>query len=143
LNEDAVEETLRLFEDAKLVETADADGERIHTVPDGRRLGLEYHKNTILHFFVPSALISTALVLQEGEALDEATLRERVARLSRLFKYEFMYRADATFDEIFDDALSTMIEAGEIARRADGGLVAVEGSLVPVYAMMLRTYFES
>lgn len=142
LNEDAIEETLRLFRDAKLVETADADGERIHTVPDARRLAIEYHKNAILHFFVPSALISTALVLQEGRALEEATLRERVARLSRLFKYEFMYRADATFDEIFDDALSTMIDAGEVAR-AEGGLVAVEGSLVPVYATMLRTYFEA
>lgn len=142
LREDAVEETLALFTDARLIETKEVEGERIHTVPDGRRLALEYHKNTILHFFVPSALIATALVLQGDEPLDEPTLRERVARLSRLFKYEFMYRADATFDEIFDDALGTMVDAGEVDR-GDAGLRAVEGSLVPVYATMLRTYFES
>lgn len=142
LDEKAVEETLSLFTDAKLLETKNADGERIHSVPDARRLGLEYHKNTILHFFVPSALISAALVVHDGGALDEDTLRERVARLSRLFKYEFMYRADATFDEIFDDALRTMIDAGEV-RRTDEGLTAAEGSLVPIYATMLRSYFES
>lgn len=141
LNEDAVNETLALFTDARLVETKELEGERIHTVPDARRLALEYHKNTILHFFVPSALIANALVLQRGEPLDEETLRERVARLSRLFKYEFMYRADATFDEIFDDALGTMIDAGEITR-TDAGLVAVEATLLPLYATMLRSYFE-
>ncbi len=142
LNDAAVEETLALFTDAKLVETKLVDGERIHAVPDGRRLGLEYYKNNILHFFVPSALIGAALVLQKGAPLEEPTLRERVARLSKLFKYEFMYRADATFDEIFDDTLTTMIAAGEVAR-VEGGIRAVEGSLVPVYATMLRTYFES
>ncbi len=143
LNEDALDETLALFTDARLVETKAMDGERIHSVPETRRLALAYHKNTILHFFVPSALISTALIQQRGEPLDEDTLRERVARLSRLFKYEFMYRADATFDEIFDDALRTMIDAGEVARGDDGLLRACEETLVPVYATMLRTYFES
>lgn len=138
----AVHETLALFTDARLVETKDVGGEPVHVVPAGRRLALEYNKNTILHFFVPSALIATALVLQGETPVDEETLRERVARLSRLFKYEFMYRADATFDDIFDDALDTMVEAGEV-ERSEAGLRAVESSLVPVYATMLRTYFES
>jgi glycerol-3-phosphate O-acyltransferase len=142
LNEEAVDETLALFADAKTVETEASDGERIHRVPSSRRLALEYHKNTILSFFVPSALISHALLVQNGEGIEEGTLRERVANLSKLFKYEFMYRADASFDEIFDDALSTMIDAGEV-ERDDGTLRAVEGSLVPVYAEMLRTYFEA
>jgi hypothetical protein len=53
-----------------------------------------------------------------------------------------MYRADATFDQIFDDALRTMIEAGEV-ERSDGGVAANETSLVPVYATMLHTYFEA
>lgn len=141
LRVESLEETLALFADAKLVTTVEADGTRIHSVPDERRLALEYHKNAVLHFFVPSALISAALGLEDG-AIPEAALRERVSSLSRLFKYEFMYRADASFDEIFDDALAKMIEAQEIVREG-GGLVRTEGSLVPVYARMLRTYFEA
>ncbi|MCB9591918.1 MAG: 1-acyl-sn-glycerol-3-phosphate acyltransferase [Sandaracinaceae bacterium] len=141
LREESIEEAVALFVDAKLVTTVEADGARIHSVPDDRRLGLEYHKNTVLHFFVPSALIATALRLEEA-AIEEDDLRERVSSLSRLFKYEFMYRADATFDEIFDDALERMVEAGEVAR-VDGGIRKVEGSLVPLYARMLRSYFEA
>jgi len=137
----AIEETLALFADAKLVRTAEADGDRIHSVPDERRLALEYFKNAVLHFFVPSALISNALN-NGGQPVEEDKLREEVSNLSRLFKYEFMYRADATFDEIFDDALQRMVDAGEVARD-EATLTAAESGPVPIYAHMLRTYFES
>ena len=142
LRTDAIDETLALFRDAKLV-AAEGEGEaRVHSVPAHARIGLEYHKNTVLSFFVPSALISSAFVFHGDEQIGEEPLREAVARLSRLFKYEFMYRADASFDEIFDDALEKMIDAGEVERGSDG-LRPREGSLVPIYARMLRTYFES
>ena len=145
LRADALEETIALFADAKLVQTDEVEGEHVLTVPSDRRIALEYHENTLISFFVPSALISAALLaLSNGEEVGpvEDRLRERVANLSRLFKYEFMFRADATFDEIFDDALGRMIEAGEIERDGDG-LRPVEDSLVPVYAELLRSYFES
>jgi len=138
---EALEEALALFTDAKMVSTVEADGEPIHSVPDEKRLALEYHKNTVLHFFVPSALIASAIAVL-GDAVEEDALRERVASLSRLFKYEFMYRADASFDEIFDDALARLVDAGELARD-DDGLSVPDGSMVPTYARMLRTYFES
>jgi glycerol-3-phosphate O-acyltransferase len=139
---DAIDETLGLFRDAKLVDTEGEGDARVHSVPANQRIGLEYHKNTVLSFFVPSALISSSLVIHGDERMGEERLREAVARLSRLFKYEFMYRADASFDEIFDDALRKMIDAGEV-ERSDEGLRPREGSLVPTYAGMLRTYFES
>lgn len=150
---ETLDEAIRLFEDAKLVVTVDAGGERkkgepasepIYQIPEERRMALEYHKNTVLHFFVPSALIASALLALGGEAETEA-LRERVRRLSRLFKLEFMYRADADFDEIFGDALASMREVGEVeiaetrVRRAGGA----GGATVARYAEMLRTYFES
>src|SRR5690606_29608237 len=84
LNEEAGREKLALFGDAKLVETKLLAGERVHTGHEGRRLAREYHKHTILHFAVPSALISTALMLQTGEPRQIDTLRERVEQLSRL-----------------------------------------------------------
>ncbi|MGE0787153.1 MAG: 1-acyl-sn-glycerol-3-phosphate acyltransferase [Sandaracinaceae bacterium] len=142
LDSQTVDEALALFVDAKLIESVTADGERVHTVLNERRLALEYHKNTVLHFFVPSALIANALEAERGP-IEEKALCERVERLSRLFKYEFMYRADATFDQIFDDALATMMDAREIERGDDGTLRPVEGSLLPVYAHMVRSYFEA
>jgi glycerol-3-phosphate O-acyltransferase len=73
------------------------------------------------------------------------SLRERVRELSRLFKLEFQYRADAPFEDIFSDALGRMIEAGEVVwegdvvRRAAGP----DGARVETYAEMIRTYLEA
>jgi glycerol-3-phosphate O-acyltransferase len=73
------------------------------------------------------------------------TLRERVRSLSRLFKLEFQYRADAEFEAIFSDALGQMIEAGEVVWEGDvvrrGG--GADGRRVGVYAELIRTYFEA
>ena len=153
---EAVLEAIGLFSDARLVVTAnDAGGQKrrdptlsepIYAVPEDRRLALEYHKNAVLHFFVPSALLASSLAALGWET-DEATLRERVQRISRIFKYEFQYRADAEFDAIFKDALDDMIASGEIVR-ADGGATlrragGEAGRRLDAYAEMLRTYFES
>jgi glycerol-3-phosphate O-acyltransferase len=145
LREGTMVEATRLFIDGKLI-TRDGEGEdAIYGVPDERRMALEYYKNNVLHFFVPSALISAAIVAGGGEPTGVEKLRHRVRQLSRLFKYEFMYRADATFDEIFDDALAEMLRAGELERLADRiRPVDGEGSeMIVFYAEMIRTYFES
>lgn len=155
--QETLEETLKLFSDAKLLVVVDGgappqsggggskiDAEAIYAVPEERRIALEYHKNTILHFFVPSALIASSL-LALGDDVDREALRERVRALSRLFKLEFMYRADAEFDDIFADALGSMQAAGEVdvagskVRRGGGAA----GARVASYAEMLRTYFEA
>lgn len=145
LRPDTVAEGVSLFLDGKLLTRHDTGDEAIYAIPEERRIALEYYKNNILHFFVPSALISAALLVGDHEPVSVHALRERVRQLSRLFKYEFMYRADATFDEIFDDALKGMLDAGELERIADHVRPA-EGApaeRVAVYAEMLRTYFES
>ena len=144
---DTIAEAIELFVDGKLMTVADADDgqEPIYSVPEERRIALEYYKNNILHFFVPSALISAGLVVRGGEPVSRHTLRERVLALSRLFKYEFMYRADAEFEEIFDDALGKMIAAGEVMQIADT-VRAADGDAsknITTYAMMIRTYFET
>ncbi|GAB4111259.1 MAG: hypothetical protein OHK0013_47250 [Sandaracinaceae bacterium] len=152
LRADTLDEAVALFIDARLLTSTgerpfDGRGrseERIFMVPEARRLPLEYYKNNVIHFFVPSALVASALGALGWEAPMTA-LRERVRRLSRLFKLEFQYRADAEFDEIFSDALGQMIEAGEVVwegdvvRRAGGA----DGSRLGVYAEMIRTYFEA
>lgn len=150
---ETLDEAIRLLEDGKMIVTVDASLEQkkgdpplepIYQIPEERRMALEYHKNTVLHFFVPSALIASALLALGGEAERDA-LRDRVRRLSRLFKLEFMFRADADFDEIFTDALALMHEAGEVeiieSHIHRGG--GARGQSVGRYAEMLRTYFES
>ena len=141
---DIIGEATRLFEDAKLVVSHGTGADAIYAVPEERRLALEYYENSILHFFVPSALIGSALIAAGPEPVSEHALRERVQALSRIFKFEFMYRADASFDEIFRDALRKMIDEDELEQMADHLRPAASraGARVPVYASMIRTYFE-
>ncbi len=141
----AIGEAVKLLCEGKLVSQVGEGAEAVYSVPDERRLALEYYKNNVLHFFVPSALISAALLVEGDEAVAIAILRERVRKVSRLFKYEFMYRADTDFDQIFDDALESMLLAGEVERFADRVRPAdgKERQHVAIYAVMVRTYFEA
>jgi len=146
MREDTLDEAIALFLDAGLIRRAEPGGEPIYRVQKERRLALEYYKNNVVHFFVPSALIGASLLAgEEEESVSLHALRERVRQLSRLFKYEFMYRADARFDAIFDDAIDGMCQVGELERMAEHVRVAEgpKGRQVQVYASMLTTYFES
>ncbi len=91
---------------------------------------------------MPSALIAAALSIGETS---RGELEERVRRLSRLFKYEFMFRADATFEAIFDDAMGRMVAAGELELEGDEVRVGAgeAGERVATYAAMMRSYFEA
>jgi glycerol-3-phosphate O-acyltransferase len=121
----------------------------IYTVPDEHRLLLDYSKNIIVHLFVDRALVSVALFAPEGPPAPLASLRERVLSLSRLFKLEFMFRADTSFDPIFEETLVAMIDAGEITRVGDvialgPGHDGLDGrGWVTFYAAVIRNFIES
>jgi glycerol-3-phosphate O-acyltransferase len=118
----------------------------IYVVPPQARMSLDLAKNLVIHFFVSRGVVATALLAQTHEvgSVPVASLKERAQALSRLFKYEFQFRADATFDQIFDDVVAEMI--------ADGELVRVGATLAPanadgreqiaLYASMLRSFVE-
>ncbi len=124
----------------------------IFTVPDDKRLRLDLAKNQIVHWLIDRALISIALTCQpEGGApeLPLPVLRERVLRLSRLFKYEFMFRADAPFATIFDAVLSDMLACGELGERDERialgpGHDGLDGAgWAAFYATTMRNFLEA
>ncbi|MSP25507.1 MAG: hypothetical protein EXR75_10150 [Myxococcales bacterium] len=127
----------------------------IFTVPENKRVRLDFAKNHILHFLVDRALVAVALTssstpsLHPERTLEIATLRVRVLELSRLFKREFMFRADAAFEQIFDDVLGGMLARGELVRRDDligpgAGHEGLDGDgWLDFYAATLRNYFEA
>ncbi len=145
IREDTIDEAVHLFLDARLIVSHDTGPEPIYTIDSERRIALEYYQNTIIHFFVPRALIAAGLLVDMEQWVDIARLNDRVQQLSRVFKHEFIYRTDATFDQIFEDALRDMVEAGEIEVR-EGYAQATEGAMrhrLERYAVMLQTFFES
>lgn len=145
IREDTIDEALSLFLDARLIVAHDTGPEPIYTIDSERRIALEYYQNTIIHFFVPRALIAAGLLVDKEHAADIARLNDRVQQLSRLFKHEFIFQTDATFDQIFDSTLRAMAEDGEV-EILDGHVQATEGVVrqrIERYAIMLQTFFES
>jgi glycerol-3-phosphate O-acyltransferase len=194
LREEAIRDAAQLFIDADtVVATVPGEGASLartkrakiytgpdvmYVVPDDKRLSLDLTKNIIVHFFVPRALVSTALsssarpraptvrtrqTLRPPSAsepppevpvsrispLPRATLEERVRNLSRLFKFEFMFRADATFEQNFAETLGEMVAAGELLT-ANGDVGPGPGhdrwtgeAWIDFYASVARTFLES
>jgi glycerol-3-phosphate O-acyltransferase len=178
LREEAIVDAARLFMDADMIQTT-VPGEGgssaararakiysgpdvFYIVPDEKRLALDLSKNIIVHFFVPRALVASALLVPTGDgtlaergtptragAVGRATVEERVRQLSRLFKYEFMFRADATFEENFTQTLSDMVASSEILVDGAGDITfglghdGLDGhAWARFYASIARTFLE-
>jgi glycerol-3-phosphate O-acyltransferase len=127
----------------------------IFTVEPSKRLRLDFAKNHIIHWLVDRALVSLALLSEPEGPSAKATsakataVRERVQSLSRLFKFEFMFRADASFDTIFDDVVGLMAATGEVVVTTE--MIAVgpghsdlDGAgWVGFYANLVRNFVEA
>jgi glycerol-3-phosphate O-acyltransferase len=172
LRSDAIREAAQMFADAELLEInypAEVGSTKrnkpragrgaIYTVPGDKRLKLDGSKNIIIHFFVERALVALALLLPPGAdrsrmlrdplGHSEEEARARVQELSRLFKYEFRFRADASFDTIFEETVTLMVQDGDLSRR-DQRLAPGVGRAgwtghqwLMTYAGLLRNFVES
>jgi glycerol-3-phosphate O-acyltransferase len=154
LRVEALREAVDLFVRAEHVE-AHAWGSMgedvIYVVPPEARMSLDLAKNVIIHFFVPRALIATALLASPGSPLAADTVRERVLALSRLFKYEFTFRSDAPFETIFDEEIAAMEADSELARIVQkpsegAGAIVPKGEegrdAVRLYARLVENFVE-
>ncbi|MBK8997283.1 MAG: 1-acyl-sn-glycerol-3-phosphate acyltransferase [Myxococcales bacterium] len=162
LRAEAIREAAQMFADAELVDVHTPLGEGVKekrsraiedesilTPVEKKRLVLDTSKNIIIHFFVERALVAVALLVSPGPPVAEDTVRERVQALSRLFKHEFRFRADAPFDAIFDETLLGMQESGALGRDASGALVPGPGAggcsgreWLELYAAIVVSFLE-
>lgn len=97
-------------------------GEVVVSVDDEHRIALDYYKNGIIHYFVPEALMAFA-ALHSGsgdEARPVEALRDRVKSLSRVFKFEFIFGADESYETIFATTLDEYVQDGILVRGEEG-----------------------
>jgi glycerol-3-phosphate O-acyltransferase len=147
----SLEEAVDLFVRAGHVAAHRVGDDVIYEVPPEARLSLDLAKNVIIHFFTARALIATALLASPGPPLAYSAVRDRVLWMSRLFKYEFAFRADAPFERIFEQEVEGLEADGEIARvvlkpsEGAGGLVpkGEEGrTQITLYARLIENSIE-
>ena len=115
----------RLVEDG-LLRRAEVDARVLYQVPDSVWLLLDWHKNHLLHHFVPEAILATALKAagaQPGVPIERAAVAGKARELSRAFKLEFIFRPGSSYDALFADAVRGAQGIGFI--HADGGSLVV------------------
>jgi glycerol-3-phosphate O-acyltransferase len=130
---------------AKRTTKAPAGRDAIYVVPDAARLSLDLSKNIVVHFFLSRAMVATALLAPPGTPTEFEPLRERVRALSRLFKYEFQFRADAPFEQIFEETIDAMVGDRELSRQWGTITLATgddERADVVLYAQVVRNFVE-
>lgn len=96
------------------VHREDAAGDQFYRVEEEAWLELDFYKNSILHHFVPEAILATAvrtLEVTPGSEVDRAALQERARALSRIFKLEFIFPGFG-FDAIFGETIRRNVERG-------------------------------
>jgi glycerol-3-phosphate O-acyltransferase len=163
LRSEAIREAVQMYTEAELLEgykpgesavQAERRGPRsgdgtLYRIPERKRLELDTSKNHIVHFFVERGLVALAVLYKPGPPVSLAVVRERVQGISKLFKHEFRFRADA-FDAIFNGTIEMLCEGRELRRSGadmlelgagrDGWPAAV---WLNMYASILRNFFES
>ncbi len=159
LRRESIREAVQMFADAELVAVhsstsrpgdklkARAGHDAIYSVVSERRIELDTSKNIIIHFFIERALLATALQ-RYHESVTLSELSAHCLFLSRLFKYEFRFRANKPFEDIFQEVLADMVAANELTREGDEigygtGRNGWHGrKWIVMYGAMLRNFVE-
>jgi glycerol-3-phosphate O-acyltransferase len=150
--EQALEDVLSLMEKSKWIELlADEDEadeeERIYTVDDGNRLNLEYYKNNIIHFLLPAAYISSAILAKEAFEFNLDGIAEDLLFFRNFFKFEFVYDADENLQETIDEVLTYYMTQGFVTSmksQENTYRITHQGlKLLSCFASLLKSYFES
>ncbi len=114
-----VDEAIGLFEDNDQVVIEKTDEDTFYSVPEESRLELAYYRNNIVHYFVPEALLATAMRHFRAEQVDLDALMEQTLFLSRLFKFEWIYEERAEFENVFLRTLDYFEQCGWVRVDAD------------------------
>lgn len=82
----------------------------IVSADDEHRIALDYYKNGILNYFVPEAILAYAALCIGEESTEIEALRNYSKRISRVFKFEFIFGAEESFDAIFSATFRSFCE---------------------------------
>ena len=104
-----------------VVRRQEAGGERFYAVVEERRMTLDYHKNSILHFLVAPAILAVALRSFGGQAAPLRELLRRAKDLSRFLKSEFIYEPGRPFEAVVGENFQLLLRWGLAEKRGSEG----------------------
>ncbi|MBA2663371.1 MAG: 1-acyl-sn-glycerol-3-phosphate acyltransferase [Bradymonadaceae bacterium] len=144
-----MDSALAIFAANKQVVITREGDETFFSMDENARLDLSYYRNTLVHYFVPEALLATAILRFQATTIDHGELMAETLFLSRLFKYEWIYAERAEFENVFGRTLAyfeasswVKIEGDEadLGRRV---VVAEPAAELEFFRRMVLTFLEA
>ncbi len=145
----AVQETLSLLVNWKIVEIledVDLEEETFYFVEEEKKLELEYYKNSIVHFFLPHALVATSLLTGREEAKSWDTLVSDCDFMKDLLKNEFFFNGTEALKQSILPVVDDFLESSFLSRAGgnDGFKITKLGfEKLPVWSGLIKTFLES
>jgi glycerol-3-phosphate O-acyltransferase len=118
--------------------------ELIYSTVERKRLALDYYRNNIIHHFVPASIFTMALESFSVEAVPFDALAPRIRELSRLFKFEFLFRSERDFEDVVRGALAELEREGAV--REENGFVVKPAEAKDkraIFKAVIEHYIES
>ena len=146
-------ETLDLFEREKLIhrmgpeQEGDEEGAEediLYEVQDRDRRQLDYYKNSILHYLLPAAFVSAALLSARGAVVAMSRILADVAFLRDFFRQEFVFLPEEDVEGRIGRTLKRMADRGLVRETGEGFTVPVgRRPDLAAFARLIQSYFES
>ncbi len=138
-----IQEAMRSFIDDELVRIQEVKGETIYIIQEEQRTQLSFYKNALMNLVAPRSLVANAVLTSSPARRED--VQEAALFLSRLLKFEFVYRVGATFDTLFGEALDALRRSA-LVEEIDGRISA-EGAeklgSLGFMADLLRDFLEA
>ncbi|MBW2631719.1 MAG: 1-acyl-sn-glycerol-3-phosphate acyltransferase [Deltaproteobacteria bacterium] len=154
--EKALNDALGMFESSGFIsKTGPEEGdeedefeETIYSVDEGKRLNLEYYKNSILHSFVSFSFVSISILSRAGDRISLSEIMEDYSFFKDLFKHEFIYDNNVDDLEEVNKVVSYACDRGIILVHEDGDQMSIEvtgkgRASLQWFAGLIQNYLES
>lgn len=141
----ALQNALDTFSQWETIVSVDVGGEKVISVPEDKRIEMEYYKNNALHYILDLVLFATALRCLGGHAsVDE--LEDFIHQLWDIFSIEFIKPQDYPGPEVVARALKAFesidaLELGPPVALSNANPVGHDA--LQVCAHLLRNFFEA
>jgi glycerol-3-phosphate O-acyltransferase len=145
----AVQETLSLLVNWKIVEIledVDLEEEPFYFVEEDKKLELEYYKNSIVHFFLPHALVATSLLTGREEAKSWETLVSDCDFMRDLLKNEFFFDGADALKQSIVPVVDDFLDASFLTRGSGNGgfkITKLGFEKLPIWSGLIKTFLES
>ncbi len=140
----AMAEAAERFARDGLLNMQDTGFELVYLPVERRRLALDFYRNNIIHHFVPASIVALALESFTVDAVPFEALSDRTRDLSRLLKFEFLFRSERHFADEVRRALDDL-KSEEVIVEENGFVVKVAGQAErrSLFCAVLEHFVES